>query len=102
VNEGNAAVLFAVKMDVNLPAGLDPAARADTVEREKAYSQDLQQKGTWPHIWRIVGQYSNLSVFDVASPDELHEILWNLPLFPYMAIEVTPLAHHPSDIRQAD
>jgi len=28
--------------------------------------------------------------------------LWNLPLFPYMAIEVTPLAHHPSDIRQAD
>jgi muconolactone D-isomerase len=100
VDEGNAAVLFAVKMDVNLPAGLDPAVRADTVEREKAYSQDLQQKGKWPHIWRIVGQYSNLSVFDVASPDELHEILWNLPLFPYMAIEVTPLARHPSDIRQ--
>ncbi len=30
----------------------------------------------------IVGQYSNLSVFDVADNGELHDILWGLPLFP--------------------
>ncbi|WP_435828358.1 muconolactone Delta-isomerase family protein [Saccharopolyspora shandongensis] len=30
--------------------------------------------------------------------ERLHEILWNLPLFPYMTIEVTPLAQYPSDI----
>jgi muconolactone D-isomerase len=35
---------------------------------------------------------------DVASGEELHDILWNLPLFPYMTVEVTPLSHHPSDI----
>jgi muconolactone D-isomerase len=34
----------------------------------------------------------------VASTDELHDILWNLPLFPYMRVQVTPLAQHPSDI----
>lgn len=39
---------------------------------------------------------------DDDSADELHEILRNLPLLPYMAIEVTPLAHHPSGIRQTD
>jgi len=91
-------VLFAVTMDVNLPPDLDPGLRADTLAREKAYSQDLQSKGKWPHIWRVVGQYANLSIFNVDSTDELHEILWNLPLFPYMKVQVTPLAQHPSDV----
>ena len=49
-------------------------------------------------IWRVIGHYSNLSVFDVADNDALHEILWGLPLFPYMTIQVTPLARHPSAI----
>jgi muconolactone D-isomerase len=92
-------VLFAVTMDVSLPSDLDPDVRADTLAREKAYSQDLQRQGKWPHIWRIVGQYANLSIFDVTGSEELHEILWNLPLFPYMTIQVTPLTRHPSDIR---
>jgi muconolactone D-isomerase len=91
-------MLFAVRMDVDLPPDLDPAVRADTLAREKAYSQELQRAGKWPHIWRIAGRYSNLSIFDVAGNEELHELLWNLPLFPYMTIEVTPLARHPSDV----
>ncbi len=61
--------------------------------------QELQRSGKWAHIWRIVGQYSNISVFDVESADELHEILWNLPLFPYMTVEVMPLTKHGSSIR---
>ena len=91
-------MLYAVRMDVAIPRDLDPAERAETVAREKAYSQELQRSGEWRHIWRITGQYSNLSIFDVASHDRLHEILWSLPLFPYMSIEVTPLAQHPSAI----
>lgn len=91
-------MLFAVTMDVALPHELDPAVRADTLVREKAYSQDLQRAGEWVSIWRCVGQYSNLSIFDVADNERLHEILWGLPLFAYMTIAVTPLAQHPSDI----
>ena len=91
-------MLYAVRMDVAIPRDLDPAERAETIAREKAYSQELQRSGEWRHIWRITGQYSNLSIFDVASHDRLHEILWSLPLFPYMSIEVTPLAQHPSAI----
>jgi muconolactone D-isomerase len=91
-------VLFAVTMHVALPPDLDPEVRADTIAREKAYSQQLQREGTWVHIWRRVGQYSNLSIFDVEDNAKLHDILWQLPLFPYMTIEVVPLAPHPSDI----
>lgn len=88
--------LYAVRMDVDLPADLP--GREELLARERAYSQDLQRSGAWRHLWRIAGQYSNLSVFDVANNDALHDLLWNLPLFPFMTIDVTPLAHHPSSI----
>lgn len=91
-------MLFHVRMDVRIPHDMDPDVRAQTVAREKAYSQELQRSGKWPHIWRIVGEYSNFSIFDVDSNDELHALISGLPLFPYMDIQVTPLAHHPSDI----
>lgn len=90
--------LFHVRMDVNIPNDLDPEVRADTLACEKAYSQELQRSGTWRELWRIVGRYSNISIFDVESGDELHEILQGLPLFPYMDIEVMALTRHPSRI----
>lgn len=91
-------MLFHVHMEVNLPADMDPQQRTELVGREKTYSQALQHEGKWPHIWRVVGEYANYSIFDVDSNDELHQILSGLPLFPYMKIRVTPLAQHPSDV----
>jgi muconolactone D-isomerase len=91
-------MLFAVKMDVAIPHDLNEEVRADLVAREKAYCRELQKAGVWVHIWRCVGQYANLSVFEVPDNEELHRILWGLPLFPYMTIEVTALARHPSDL----
>ena len=91
-------MLFHVRMDVRIPRDLDPGSRAEVVARERAYSQELQRAGKWPHLWRIVGEYANVSIFDVDSNDELHDLLSNLPLFPYMDITVTPLAAHPSAI----
>lgn len=92
-------MLYLVHMQVNLPADLDPQVRDDLVGREKAYSQDLQRSGKWPHIWRVVGEYANYSIVDVDTNDELHQLLSALPLFPYMKIHVTPLATHPSDVK---
>jgi muconolactone D-isomerase len=92
-------MLFAVRMDVHVPVDLDPQVKADILSQEKAYSQDLQRSGVWIHLWRCVGQYSNLSIFDVADNEHLHDVLWKLPLFPYMKIDVTPLAAHPSSIK---
>ncbi|MGE4334445.1 MAG: muconolactone Delta-isomerase [Pigmentiphaga sp.] len=95
-------MLFHVRMDVRIPHDLDPALAADIIAKEKAYSQELQRSGKWRHIWRIAGEYSNYSIFDVSSNEELHEILGGLPLFKFMAIKVTPLLRHPSSIREDD
>jgi muconolactone D-isomerase len=91
-------VLYLARMDVRLPDTLVGQERDDLLAREKAYSQELQRSGRWPHIWRVVGEYANFSVLDVDSNDELHALLSGLPLFPYMEITVTPLATHPSDV----
>jgi muconolactone D-isomerase len=92
-------MLYLVRMDVNLPNDM-PAAQADDIKaREKAYAQQLQHEGKWQQLYRVVGEYANYSIFDVASHDELHTLLSGLPLFPYMKIHVTPLARHPSSIR---
>ncbi|GAC1376151.1 MAG: muconolactone Delta-isomerase [Pseudarthrobacter sp.] len=90
---------YLVHMDVNIPADLPADEAAQIKATEKAYSQELQRSGKWPEIWRVVGEYANYSIFDVDSNDELHEILQNLPLFPYMDISVVPLAKHPSDVK---
>ena len=89
---------YLVHMDIDLPTDMPAEEAAEIKATEKAYSQELQRSGKWPEIWRVVGEYANYSVFDVDSHDELHDILQNLPLFPYMDIQVTPLAKHPSSI----
>ena len=91
-------MLFHVRMDVHLPPDLDAGTRADLLSREKARAIELQERGVWPELWRIVGEYANFSIFDVESNDELHDLLSSLPLFPYMKIHVTPLAQHPSKL----
>lgn len=91
-------MLYLVHMVVDIPSTLAPEEAGRIKAEEKAYSQQLQSAGNWPHLWRVVGEYANYSVFDVESNDELHNTLSNLPLFPFMKITVTPLAKHPSSI----
>jgi muconolactone D-isomerase len=88
-------MLFHVAISVRVPHDLDPARIKDLEEKEHARAADLQRSGKWLHLWRVVGQWANVSVFDVESGAELHEILESLPLRPYMEIVVTALCRHP-------
>ena len=95
-------MLFLAQMEVRLPPDMPPE-RADALRaREREYSQALQLDGRWPHLWRVAGRWANVSVLDVGSVDELHELLSGLPLFPYLDIRVTPLAHHPNAINRGE
>lgn len=93
-------MLFHVEMTVRLPHDLPVSVAGELKAAEKARAQELQRAGTWRHLWRIAGQYANVSIFDVGGPAELHDILSGLPLFPFMEIRVTPLCRHPSSIRE--
>lgn len=95
-------MLFKVEMDVNVPLDYDPAKFETLKAAEKERAHDLQKAGTWRHIWRVVGRYSNVSIFDVGSSAELHDILMSLPLYPFMDVRVTALCRHPSSIHDDD
>ena len=95
-------MLFKVEMDVDIPKSIDADEVARLKGAEKARFQELQAAGTWRHIWRVVGQYSNLSIFDVPGNTELHDILMSLPLYPFMTMRVTALCRHPSSLHDDD
>lgn len=95
-------MLFQVEMDVRIPLDFDADEAARLKAAEKARFQDLQRAGVWRHIWRVVGQYKNVSIFDVASNGELHDLLMSLPLYPFMTITVTALCRHPSSLHDDD
>ena len=95
-------MLFMAEMEVHLPPDM-PAAQADELRaREREYSQALQRDGRWRHLWRVAGRYANVSILEVSSIDELHELLSGLPLFTYLDIRVTPLAQHPNAINRGE
>ena len=95
-------MLFQVCMTVKLPHDMpaDQAARLKADEKELA--KRLQRDGTWRHLWRIAGLYANVSIFDVTDNQALHDTLMQLPLYPYMDIEVTALCRHPSSVHDDD
>jgi muconolactone D-isomerase len=91
-------MLFHVTIAVRLPRDLDPDKIAQLSAREHQRAKELQLQGKWLHLWRVAGKYENVSIFDVESPAELHDILNSLPLYPYMELEVSALCHHPGSI----
>jgi muconolactone D-isomerase len=95
-------MLFQVEMDVRLPHDF-PAEKVEALKQtERARAQELQRAGIWRHLWRVAGRYSNVSIFDVSGPQDLHDILSSLPLFPFMDVRITALCRHPSTVHDDD
>ena len=91
-------MLFHVNMTVRVPHDMPTEMIEQLTDREHKRASDLQRQGKWRHLWRIVGTWANVSIFDVESPTELHELLSSLPLFPFMTIEVVALCRHPGSL----
>ncbi len=88
-------MLFHVNIAVHIPPSTDPEMLKKLSEKEHERAAELQREGKWLHLWRVAGQYANISIFKVESPGELHDILSSLPLNPYMQVAVTALCQHP-------
>jgi muconolactone D-isomerase len=94
-------MLFHVGITVRIPYGADPDEITKLSAREHERAKELQLQRKWLHLWRVAGKFANISVFDVDSPAELHEILNSLPFYPFMEVEVTALCRHPGALEPA-
>ena len=87
-------MLFMVKIVVRLPGDWPPEKLAEINKNETARSMQFVKDGKLKRIFRIAGQRANFSIWEVASPEELHATLTSLPLHPYMDIEITAIMKH--------
>ncbi len=95
-------MLFHVTIAVRVPHSVDPGAIEQLSAREHERAHELQRQGKWLHLWRVAGKWSNISIFEVGSPAELHEILSSLPLYTFMDVEVTALCRHPGSLADGE
>jgi muconolactone D-isomerase len=88
---------FLVRIEVRWPADGDPARKAELAEKEAARSRELAAAGILKRLWRIPGRWANYGLWDAPDATALHAAITSLPFFPWLDVEVTPLAQHPSD-----
>lgn len=89
--------MFHIQMSSEFPLDMSADEKAEIIAREKAYGQELQNANKIVALWRVVGpKMGNIAIYDIDSPAELHDILSALPMRPYLDIEITPIAPHPS------
>lgn len=88
---------YLVHIEVNWPPDGDEELKAKLVDAERARAQELIAEGIICRLWRVPGRWANWGVWRAASADELHQALSSLPFFPWLDVEVFPLAVHPSD-----
>ena len=91
------AAEYLVYIQVNWPPDGDPVKRDELMAAERARGRELVEEGTIRRLWRVAGRWANWGVWRAASPDELHAALASLPFFPWLDIQVIPLAGHPND-----
>ena len=85
---------FLVQVQVRLPADMDPADREALLDRERQRGMQLLAAGIIRRIWRIPGRFANVAIYDTPDATALHEAISSLPLFPWLDVQVTPLARH--------
>lgn len=88
---------FLARIEQNISPDMDPVRLAEIKAAEKVRGQELVDAGKLRRIWRIPGRRAVYALYNVEGPDELHDVLSSLPLFPWMDIEITALGAHALD-----
>lgn len=88
---------FLVRVEIHLPPTMSPEERARLTAAESARAAALASEGRLLRLWRLPGRRANWGLWRAPDATALHDALTSLPLWPYMDIDVTPLAEHPSD-----
>ena len=91
---------FLVHILITPPQGTDPDEVTARVAEEGARAAALASQGTIRRLWRPADQrglWRNIGLWSAGSETELRAAIDSLPLSPWMTVEVTALAEHPSD-----
>lgn len=85
---------FLVSIEVLIPQQLPDDERARLIAAEFQRGSELAVAGTLRAIWRVPGRFANRAIWSAPDASALHEAIATLPLWPYLDVQVTPLARH--------
>lgn len=88
---------FLVHIEVDWPPDGNEEELARLTAAERARARELGAAGQIRRMWRIPGRRANWGLWQAADATELHAAIASLPLYPWLSVEVVPLASHPSD-----
>jgi len=91
---------FLVDMRTTVPEGTSEETVEETKAREKVRAGELTDQGHLLRLWRpplAPGEWRTFGLFAASDEAELRDLLASLPLYPWMAIEITPFSEHPND-----
>jgi muconolactone D-isomerase len=90
-------VEFLVNIVVDPPADMSANDLAKLTTAERIRGDELATAGTIRRMWRVPGRRENWGIWEAEDATALHAAITSLPFFPYLEVEVIPLAAHPTD-----
>lgn len=88
---------FLVNIRIAWADSVSEPVRQRLRDEEVAMAAELGRRGTLVRMWRVPGRRENWGLWRAADATELHSILSQLPIFPYMDIIVHSLGRHAVD-----
>ena len=88
---------FLVRTRLQRPASATDEDVAAMMAAEKARAGELMAAGTLKKLWRVPGEWGAWVLYEAPDATAFHAAITSLPLFPWMTVEVHPLARHPFD-----
>jgi len=88
---------FLLNIEVTWPPDGDPEERDRRIAAEGVRARELAAEGVIKRVWRIPGKWANWGLWEAPDATAIHAAIQSLPMWPYLRVEVYPLAAHPND-----
>ena len=88
---------FLTTFTLTVPAGTPGPAVRDAEASEARRARELAGQGHLRRLWALPGEGRTLGLWRARDAAEMEAVLKSLPLDPWMTVQTTPLAQHPSD-----
>jgi muconolactone D-isomerase len=88
---------FLVLINNVWPADGDTELHRDLIKAEAARAKELAASGFIKRLWRRPGAKASVGLWQAEDATALNDAIRSLPFFPWLEVEVQPLAQHPND-----
>jgi muconolactone D-isomerase len=88
---------FLLHIEITWPPDGDPEEKERRIKAEGIRARELADQGIIKRVWRIPGKWANWGLWEAPDATAIHEAVTSLPMWPYLDVEVFPLAAHPND-----